>query len=73
MNCIKCGGKMRAKQTYRFPENETVRRRACEKCGHDIYTLEFEIEYTKQISKEIGNLLESRLQKYRKEHNNDQD
>lgn len=49
MTCPKCGGRMLGKDTRYTPENETIRKRKCDKCGNIMYTLEFEVELTEQL------------------------
>ena len=49
MTCPKCGGRMRGKDTRCTPENETIRKRKCDDCGEIMFTLEFEVEPTKQL------------------------
>ena len=51
MDCPKCGGKVHAQDTVHTPENETYRRRKCAECGFMFYTVEYEVEYDKQVQK----------------------
>ena len=49
MMCPKCGGKtkvMDSRLAMDQDEEVRVRRRTCESCGHILYTIEYEIDYT---------------------------
>ena len=46
MRCPECFGVVKALETVHTPENEILRRRKCDDCGHQLYTVEFEVEVT---------------------------
>ena len=41
-----CGGELKSYDQVHLPDNETMRKRKCKKCGGFVYTIEHEIEYT---------------------------
>lgn len=50
MKCPKCGGKTRVRDNVNDEQaNERYRRRLCKSCGHEFYTIEFEIEDDDQL------------------------
>ena len=49
MNCPKCGGVIKVIRPYQTAKNDTLRHKKCDECGHNIYTLETEVEYTGSI------------------------
>lgn len=53
MVCPKCGGRLNAMYTRHspMPDNETYRQRNCLDCGHQFYTVEFEIEWNEKAQK----------------------
>ena len=51
--CEYCGGKMITKNTVQnTTDEETYRLKKCDKCGHEIYTVEFEVEDNRQFRNE---------------------
>ena len=55
MKCPKCGGKILTIDTAQYNDtNETYRRKVCASCGNVVFTVEFEIEDTKEM-REIWN------------------
>lgn len=52
MKCPNCDAKMNVVDNSHTPDNETYRKYRCLKCGHCIYTLEFEVEWTPQVQHE---------------------
>lgn len=67
MKCSKCGGKTKVMRPYHTSENETIRHRKCDSCGHDMYTVEAEVEYTDKIHRRIRKALNAYLQTLVKE------
>lgn len=55
MKCPKCGGKSTVKDTLHTEENETYRRIKCsdESCGYIFYTVEYEVEDSDALRKEL--------------------
>ena len=41
-----CGGELKSYDQVHLPNNKTMRKRKCKKCGEFVYTIEHEIEYT---------------------------
>lgn len=53
MVCPKCGGKTTVFNNCFNPEtNEEYRRRRCKTCNYTFFTMEFEVEYTRQFDKD---------------------
>lgn len=52
MRCPKCEGKLAIKDNVRSLHDELFRKRVCEKCGHTLYTVEFEVEANEKFMKE---------------------
>lgn len=51
MLCPKCKNATAVCDTrFDDKENEIFRRRVCKECGHDFYTVEFDIEATEKFS-----------------------
>ena len=71
MTCPKCGGKMRGKDTRYTPDNETIRKRVCDTCGHPIYTLEFEVEATEQLIADYKEAKKLKSREYRRKKKHD--
>ena len=55
MVCPKCGGKIRVTDTFPTENNEIYRHRKCDVCCYSFYTVEFEVEYSEQLGREIYN------------------
>ena len=53
MVCSKCNGKVRVADTFQTNNNETYRRKKCEDCSYNFYTIEFEVEYSEELEKEL--------------------
>lgn len=53
MTCPKCGGGARVVDTFPTENNEVYRRRRCDDCWNAFYTIEFEVEDTKELEKEL--------------------
>lgn len=50
MKCPKCGGKVFVTDTAQHTDaNETYRRKMCQSCQNPFFTVEFEIENTKEL------------------------
>lgn len=52
MRCPRCNGKIETIQCVHTDENETYRRKQCQSCGHNFFTVEYEIENNAQFQKE---------------------
>ncbi len=49
MNCPTCQKKTKVIDNVHTPEGETYRRRRCDACAKDFYTVEFEVEADKTL------------------------
>jgi transcriptional regulator NrdR family protein len=54
MTCPECGGKVRVLENFDTSDNEIYRRRRCTECSHIFYTVEYEVEHTKQLTIDIN-------------------
>lgn len=53
MLCPKCGGKAGVvDSSFNRETNEYSRKRRCHVCDHEFFTMEFEVENTKQFEKD---------------------
>lgn len=52
MVCPKCKGKVVIVDSVNTPEEEIYRRRKCIECGHNFYTVEFEVECNAKFEEE---------------------
>jgi len=53
MTCPKCNGKLKVVDSVYIPDsNEYRRNKVCTKCGHEIYTIEFEVEVNERFKDE---------------------
>lgn len=53
MKCPKCNNEARAIDTvHNIEENETYRAKKCVKCGHVIYTVEYEVIQNQRFAEE---------------------
>lgn len=50
MSCPKCGGDAKVIDTVNnFEDDEVYRKRKCDDCGHIIYSVEIEVQMSKQF------------------------
>lgn len=49
MKCSKCNGDIRVVDSVHTPDNETIRKRKCKKCGYIFYTVEEEAPVTDEL------------------------
>ena len=64
--CEYCGGKLVTKNTVQNTEDEeTYRLKKCDKCGHEIYTVEFEVEDNNLFRREWNRWIRLRTNFYR--------
>lgn len=57
MVCPKCGGRAIVKNTLHSEDNETYRKIKCADtpgCGHIFYTIEYEVEYNRQLKEDLS-------------------
>lgn len=66
MNCPKCSGEVRARDTIHTAENEIYRKRKCISCGHVFYTLEFEVENNDSFQAEWRRILRTKKNAWKK-------
>lgn len=59
MKCSKCGGKIGVIDLVHTDNNETYRRKMCQVCKHEFYTIEFEVECDEKFSTEWGEFYRS--------------
>lgn len=55
MKCPKCGNGVRVVDTFPTENNEVYRRRRCYECDYAFYTIEYEVECTEALEKELYN------------------
>lgn len=52
INCPKCEGLLKIRDYSKSSDGDLYRRRVCNKCGHTIFTIEFEVEQTEDFKKD---------------------
>ena len=68
MTCPKCDGKTTVKRPYHTSDNENIRHRVCLGCGHNFYTVEYEVEYTPKLKSEMSAAYSIVQAKYRQKY-----
>ena len=60
--CEYCGGKMATKNVVHNTRDEEIyRQKRCVNCGHEIYTVEFEVEENRRFKEEWNKLIRLRV------------
>lgn len=60
--CEYCGGKMATKNVVQNPKDEeTYRQKRCMNCGHEIYTVEFEVEVNRRFKDDWNKYIRLRV------------
>ena len=53
MVCPRCNSKIRVVDTFQTCGNETYRRKKCDACSYAFYTIEFEVDYSEELEREL--------------------